>query len=111
MSRIIEGMAAAWISPYSGLGPHNIHELDQPGDLTFTSLGVDMGSSGYTRVGTAEIKVTIASTEVLVSNKISSLEAEILAIEGEAEAKVTKVRGQIQQLLAITYQPAEEGAA
>jgi len=105
MSKVIEGKLTAWISSSSIIGPHNINDVDDTGLFTYTSSRLDMAKHGYTKVGHAEVRLALADADTLVDSKIDALNAEIVQIEGAAEARVTQLKHQIQQLLAITHQP------
>ncbi len=105
MSKVLEGTLTAWISPMSMIGPHNINDVDDTGVFTYTSSHLDMAKHGYAKVGHAEVRLVLADAATLVDSKIDALNSEIAQVECEAEAKVTRLKHQIQQLLAITYQP------
>lgn len=102
MSSTITGTVNAWTTEYSGIGPHNIHEADVD-QLSYSNASME--DMGWTRVGVAIITVELLGGEELVQNKVASLEAEIRMAEAEAQARITALKGKIQQLLAITHQP------
>ena len=110
MGRVIESNADVWVNEYSSIGPHNIDKVTEIHNFNFSRPDADMGRYGWTKVGTAHIRVELVSSDALVSNKIDALQAAIRKTEAEAQAKVTELKGQIQQLLAITHQPTEEDA-
>jgi hypothetical protein len=60
---------------------------------------------GYTYIGEATITVEVPDERTLIDNKVEALREEIKTTRAEATAKVTKLEGQIQQLLAIEYAP------
>lgn len=64
--------------------------------------------NGYTKVGTAEITLTIFSADTMVANKVEALRAEKKKVQAEAAMRANEIDGQIQNLLAITYQPAAD---
>lgn len=107
MDKVLEGTLTAWISSSSMIGPHNINDVDDAGEFTYVSSRLDMSKHGYTKVGHALVRLVLADADTLVDRKIDALHAEIAQIEGEAEARVTRLKHQIQQLLAITHQPEE----
>ena len=107
MSKIVEGNVDVWVTEYSPIGPHNIDKVTDTSGFSFSRPDADMGKYGWTKVGTAQIRVELVSSDALISNKIDALQAAIRNTEAEAQAKVTELKGQIQQLLAITHQPGE----
>lgn len=56
---------------------------------------------GYTRVGDAEITITLVNTDTMVQNKVDSLRSEQKRVIAEAQLKSTQIESQIQKLLAI----------
>ena len=76
------------------------------GDATelITSLGYttwDMSTSGWVRVGTAQVTVTLESRDAVTEAAIDALRSK----QGELQAKCTHIERQIQSLLAITLDP------
>ena len=58
--------------------------------------------SGYSKVGTAEVTITLHDPDDLIANKVEALRAEKQQTLADAQAKATRLERQIQQLLAIT---------
>jgi len=58
---------------------------------------------GYTLVGTAEVTLHLVDERAVVENKVTSLRAEKERTLAEAHAKAVELEGQIQKLLAISY--------
>jgi len=110
MSKVIEGNVDVWVTEYSPIGPHNIDKVTDTSGFSFSRPNANMGEYGWTKVGTAQIRIELVSSDDLVSNKINALQVAIRKTEAEAQAKVTELKGQIQQLLAITHQSTEEDA-
>lgn len=62
--------------------------------------------SGFSKVGTAEVTITLHDPDDLIANKVAALKAEKTQTLADAEAKATRIERQIQQLLAITHEGA-----
>lgn len=103
--RTVTAETTAWLT--GGYGPESLNgdHVDVIGTLSYYQH--DMTMRGWTKVGTATITVQIEDEEKIVENKIESLKAEKNSILAEAQMKATKIDGQIQNLLAITYVPEE----
>jgi hypothetical protein len=91
----------AWISSSSTLSPKDLLEGRSLDRLHFTSY--DMLKSGWTFAGDAELTVTVPDEKTLIENKVEALRQEAKSIRAEATAQVTRIEGQIQNLLAISY--------
>jgi allophanate hydrolase subunit 2 len=76
-------------------------------DLAYSHPTIDMTTSGWIAIGTAEITVTVNDHEALLKTQIDALRRTQKAIEAEASAKSTRIEQQIQSLLAIGYESTE----
>ena len=98
----------AWLSPY-----HSIEGLfDQPSKGVVSALTYSVEApggggfcerEGYTYMGTAEVTVAIGSRTEIVMSKVQGLKAQQQLILANAQAQATRIEGQIQKLLAISY--------
>ena len=109
MTRTVTSTASVWAPQYSILTPHDYetaggHQLVP--HLVYWHPDAETFGTGCTRVGTAEITLTIADTDDLVANKVQALQAEKTQVLADAQAKATRLESQIQQLLAITHEAA-----
>jgi len=83
----------------------NEADLQDPTKLFFTHMGVNMKSSGWLEVGTAEITLTTTmSKKDLILSMVETQEAKIKQIQGEAENEVNNLRRKIMELQAIAYE-------
>jgi hypothetical protein len=91
----------AWVTPYSGLSPDDLAH-GRIGGLTYhdCTSGVP---DGWTLAGEAEITVHLVDTKTLIANKVEALRQEAKAVRAEATAKCTRIEGQIQNLLALSF--------
>lgn len=104
MSRIIETVVKTWIPDWSHIGPTELAELKDASRLAFTTHC--MKSAGWTYIGDATIRVeVITDTDTLVANKVEALRGQVEKIRADAHLECSRLEDQIQQLLAITYQP------
>ena len=70
----------------------------------------DMESSGWVRVGTAEITVTLVENQQVVDNKVSSLKKELELHRAKSYVIENAILEQISNLLSITYKPESEAS-
>jgi hypothetical protein len=106
MSRTLSGKTKAWITQHSTIGPKDLLDEKVIGALAYHSD--DMSKYGWTLVGEAEITLHIADEKTLVDNKVAALREELKNVRAEAQAKATRLESQINDLLALTYTPAEQ---
>ena len=97
----ITGKTIAWVSHSRNFDFSSIVD-DTINNLTYYDR--DMSSSGWVKIGEATITIDLVDMDGIVENQIDALEAEIKAVEGQAYARVTDLRAQIQNLKAITHQ-------
>lgn len=93
----------AWLSKNSDATPADLRTPKGAADLHYSPY--DMGRFGDTYIGEATITVEVPDERTLIDNKVEALREEVKATRAEATAKVTKLEGQIQQLLAIEFKP------
>lgn len=89
--------AAAWFSD-----PDQRHRSGNlADDLAFTRTDQDMTGMGWVKVGLATITVDMFDLETITNAQINTLKEAKRRIQAEAEARITKIDGQIQSLLAL----------
>lgn len=99
--KTVTAKTKAWIHQYSSYAPgSDMNDQQVINNLSFSNQ--DMKTGGWTYAGEAEITVTLVDEKTLVDNKVEALREEAKAIRAEATAKVTRIEGQIQSLLAIS---------
>lgn len=110
---IVTSTALAFVSPHSHISPTDLAKPESITGMVFVAEdAVDYWTKdGYTQVGTAQITVELLDRDQMVSNKIEALRSQAVNIRAEATAKVTKIEGQINQLLAIENGTAPQPAA
>ena len=97
--------ASIWISKHSG---HDAVTLQSVGDirsLTVTDDDVNLAGAGYTRVGHADIIVTIATTDQIIGCKVASLRAELEKDRADSQMRQNGLIDQINKMEALSYEP------
>ncbi len=100
----------AWLSKYS---LRDFAEAQRTGDsaaivnsMHFSpNESMGKGKDAWTRVGSATVTVELEDKDKLVGNAVKALRAQQKAVRAEAEVQATSIERQIQQLMAITYEP------
>jgi hypothetical protein len=93
----------AWITPHSSISPQELLNGERIEALALSSA--NMESCGWTLVGDAELTVHLLDERKMVDNKVEALREEAKAIRAEATAKCAHIEGQIQNLLALSFDP------
>jgi len=104
-ARVIEGQIDAWITEHSAsfIGPKEIAEGSDEMLVRCLSYSTyDMSASGWTKVGTARIEITLKGNDQIIAGKVDALQALKTKTLADAQLKVTEIEAQIQTLLAIT---------
>ena len=91
----------AWLTPYDSASPKDLLNGERLNSLSFGQG--NMANQGWTQVGVATVTVELTDARTMVSNKIEALRQEAKGIRAEATAKVTRIEGQINDLLALSF--------
>ena len=101
---VAKGTVTVWLSSpgYMYTKPSELQKLDDKElvDLLYFQ-NADMSSYGWTRVGTAEVIITLDDCKTCTANQVATLQSQLKdmrAVLGQALYRLTK---QIQELLAI----------
>ena len=100
----INGEVDAWITCYSDL---KLSDLANPPKGFVNDLGYsdhDMSDQGWLKIGRAQITIAIDDQHQLVHAAIDSLRNAQKRVRAEAETRANAIEGQIQKLLAISYE-------
>lgn len=101
--RVITGTVGVWLTRSCGIGPTDLKDGEDAALVRgFTFTHIDMAPD-WTRIGNAELKITLAPNDAIVTDAIASLRAEQTRLRAEAERKSTDIERQIQTLLAISF--------
>lgn len=103
----VTGQLIAWLQEHADpaglLNPDAAVALNC---LVFTLPSIDMSSHGWVRIGEAHITVDVPSPDRLIEAKVAALKKERVSVMGEAQAQCTRIDRNINQLLALTLDPA-----
>lgn len=87
-----------FIGDYAGVSPEDIGE--QPPTSFIYSASEAVGS--WTKIGTAEMSITLFDTDSMVAEKLAALKSQLKAERAEAQMRANAIEDKIAQLLAIT---------
>lgn len=94
-----------WINPYSQHDARSLQSADSVTGLVIWSTDMDESApEGYTKVGTGEITVTIASADVIVQGKVEALRKELEQDRADSQARQNAPIRKISELEALTYE-------
>lgn len=103
----------AWLSSYQrieGLFDSSPERLASA--LSYSTSGPGEKSyyenEGYTYVGKATVSVKVAPPKEILQSKVKGLQAQKQAVLAKAQKEATELEGQIQKLLAITFDEVEQ---
>lgn len=91
----------AFISPNSTVTPQVLQTEKGVRGMSFFADKDFWIKQGYTYIGEASITVDVPPERELVDSKVAALREEIVTTRAEATATVTRIEGQIQQLLCL----------
>ena len=101
MPRIITGTIKVQCSQYTSIETLRAGSAIALFDALHVS-NADMSEYGYSHVGTAKVTITLNDPDTIVGDKVKSLQAEATKVQADAQAAVTRIQRQINELLAIT---------
>ena len=104
MSKQAKGTLDVWLpSPgYMYTKASDLQKLDDPElvDLLYFQ-NADMSSYGWTRVGTAEVIITLDDRKTVTANQVAILQSQLKEMRAEHQQAQNRLMKQIQELLAI----------
>ncbi len=102
MSKQAKGNLDVWLSSGTYTKPSELQKL---GDERLVDLlyfqNADMSSYGWTRVGTAEVIITLDDCKTNTANQVAILQAQLKEMRAEHQQAQNRLTKQIQELLAI----------
>jgi len=102
-----------WVSEYSDLKAHNIHEVPHDRiarDTWIWPQGKNPGS-GLMRVGTAEVVITLLPRADVTKNAVLALREQLRMDRVESAHRQTQLEIKIEKLEALEYTPAATESA
>ena len=102
MSKQAKGTVNVWLSSGTYTKPSELQKLDgkELVDLLYFQ-NADMSSYGWTRVGTAEVIITLDDCKTVTANQVAILQSQLKEMRAEHQQAQNRLTNQIQELLAI----------
>ena len=102
MSKQAKGTVTVWLSSGSYTKPSELQKLDDKelvGSVQFQNI--DMSRDGWTRVGTAEVIITLDDCKTVTANQVVILQSQLKEMRAEHQQAQNRLVRQIHELLAI----------
>ena len=102
MSKQAKGTLDVWLPSGAYTKPSELHKLDDKelvGSVQFQNI--DMSRDGWTRVGTAEVIITLHDRKTVTANQVVMLQSQLKEMRAEHQQAQNRLTNQIQELLAI----------
>ena len=108
MSKQAKGTVTVWLSSGAYSKPSELQKLDgeELVDLLYFQ-NADMSSYGWTRVGTAEVIITMDDCKTCTANQVAILQSQLKEMRAEHQQAQNRLTKQIQELLAIDNEAQE----
>lgn len=102
MSKQAKGTVNVWLSSRSYAKSSDLYKLDGKKlvDLLYFQNS-DMSSYGWTRVGTAEVIITLDDCKTCTANQVAILQSQLKEMRAEHQQAQNRLTKQIHELLAI----------
>ena len=102
MSKQAHGAVNVWLSSSAYTKASDLQKLDgtELVDLLYFQ-NADMSSYGWTRVGTAEVIITLDDCRTVTANQVAILQSQLKEMRAEHQQAQNRLTKQIQELLAI----------
>ena len=102
MSKQAKGTLNVWLSSGTYAKPSELQKLDgkELVDLLYFQNS-DMSSYGWTRVGTAEVIITLDDCKTCTANQVAILQSQLKEMRAEHQQAQNRLTKQIHELLAI----------
>ena len=101
MSKQAKGTVNVWL-PSGAYKPSELQKLDDKELVDRLNLqNADMSSYGWTRVGTAEVIITLDDCKTVTANQVAILQSQLKEMRAEHQQAQNRLTKQIQELLAI----------
>ena len=97
-----KGTVNVWLSSGSYTKPSELHKLDDKELVDLLHFqNADMSSYGWTRVGTAEVIITLDDCKTVTANQVAMLQSQLKEMRAEHQQAQNRLTKRIQELLAI----------
>ena len=102
MSKQAKGTLTVWLSSSAYTKASDLHKLDDERLVASVQFqNIDMSRDGWTRVGTAEVIITLDDLKTCTANQVAILQSQLKEMRAEHQQAQNRLTKQIQELLAI----------
>ena len=102
MSKQAKGTVNVWLSPSACTKPSDLHKLDDERLVASVQFqNIDMSRDGWTRVGTAEVIITLDDCKTATANQVAILQSQLKEMRAEHQQAQNRLTKRINELLAI----------
>lgn len=102
MSKQAKGTVNVWLPSGAYTKPSDLHKLDDERLVASVFFqNADMSSVGWTRVGTAEISITLNDCKTVTANQVAILQSQLKEMRAEHQQAQNRLTKRINSLLAI----------
>ena len=107
MSKQVKGTVSVWL-PYAYTKTSDLHKLDDERLVASVHFqNADMSHCGWTRVGTAEVIMTLDDCKTCTANQVAILQSQLKEMRAEHQQAQNRLTKQIHELLAIDNEAQE----
>ena len=107
-SKQAKGTVNVWLPSSACTAPSDLHKLDDERLIASVQFqNIDMSPSGWTRVGTAEVIITLDDYKTVTANQVAILQSQLKEMRAEHQQAQNRLTKQIQELLAIDNEAQE----
>ena len=102
MSKQAKGTVNVWLPSSTYTKPSDLHKLDDERLVASVFFqNVDMSRDGWTRVGTAEVIITLDDCKTCTANQVAILQSQLKEMRAEHQQAQNRLTKRINELLAI----------
>ena len=102
MSKQAKGTLNVWLPSGAYAKSSDLHKLDDERLIASVQFqNIDMSPSGWTRVGTAEVIITLDDCKTVTANQVAILQSQLKEMRAEHQQAQNRLVRQIHELLAI----------
>ena len=102
MSKQAKGTVNVWLPSSTYTKPSDLHKLDDERLVASVFFqNVDMSRDGWTRVGTAEVIITLDDCKTATANQVAILQSQLKEMRAEHQQAQNRLTKRINELLAI----------
>ena len=102
MSKQAKGTVNVWLPSGAYTKPSDLHKLDDERLVASVHFqNIDMSRNGWTRVGTAEVIITLDDCTTCTANQVAILQSQLKEMRAEHQQAQNRLTKRINELLAI----------